>query len=229
MCKLLAVGSVIAAALMVAIAAGATTPGPADLATSNLNTAPGHLTALKGKAAYQASAFPLAVRVTPPDGTWAGSQWTTSSHGKRMFGWLAVGHGGTTATSPPDGLITIVTAFGSTRSVAATVARIRAGGSGITFEASTPVTIAGFSGTQFDGNVWGIYGHTFVPFTPKTHGASPADSWHIDKDEAFHFDVLSVRGKTVVAFLESFGLSADQFPAFLTDASRVLGSLAFPR
>lgn len=227
--KLLVISPVIAAALTIAIAAGATTPRPADLATSNLNTAAGHLTALKGMTSYQASAFPIAVRLTTPDRSWTGSQWTTSSHGKRMFGWLAVGHGGTTATNPPDGVITIVTAFGSTPSVAATVARIHAGGSGITFEAASPITIAGFSGTQFDGNVWGIYGHTFVPFTPKTHGASPADSWHIDKGEAFRFDVLTVRGKTVVAFLESFGLSTDQFPAFLADASRLLTSLAFPR
>ena len=80
---------------------------------------------------------------------------------------------------------------------------------------------------QFDGNVWGVFGHSFVPFTPKTRGASPSDSWHIDKGEAFRFVVLSVKGKTVVVFEESFGLAADQFPTFLMDANRVLASLRF--
>jgi hypothetical protein len=77
------------------------------------------------------------------------------------------------------------------------------------------------------GNVWGIFGHSFVPFTPTTHGASPSDSWHTDKDEAFRFIVLAVKGKTVVLFEESFGLPADQFPAFLTGANRMLASLRF--
>ena len=72
-----------------------------------------------------------------------------------------------------------------------------------------------------------MFGHSFVPFTPKTHGASPSDSWHIDKGEAFRFVVLSVKGKTVVVFEESFGLAADQFPTFLRDANRVLASLRF--
>ena len=215
--------------LVVAIlaVAGVAAAAPPELATSNLNTPAGKTTALAAKTVYQASSFPLGLHLTAPDGTWAGSQWTTSSHGKRTFAWVAVGHGGTTATSPPQGVITIMTAIGPTPSVSATVARIRQGGSGITLQKASPARVAGYGGTRFDGNVWGVFGHSFVPFTPKTHGASPSDSWHTDKGEAFRFIVRGVKGKTVVVFEESFGLSADQFPAFVTDANRVLASLRF--
>ena len=121
----------------------------------------------------------------------------------------------------------IVTAIGPTPSVSATVARIRTGGGGITFETPSPAKVAGYTGTQFDGSVFGIFGHTFVPFTPKTHGAAPSDAWHIDKGEAFRFTVISVKGKTVVVFEESFGLPAKQFPSFLPGASHLLASLRF--
>ena len=215
--------------LVVAIlaSAGVAAAAPPELATSNLNTPAGEMTALAAKTVYQASSFPLGLRLTAPDGTWAGSQWTTSSHGKKTFAWVAVGHGGTTPTTAPKGVITIITAIGPTPSVSATLARIHQGGGGITFQKTSSARVAGYTGVQFDGNVWGVFGHSFVPFTPKTHGASPSDSWHIDKGEAFRFVVLSVKGKTVVVFEESFGLAADQFPTFLTDANRVLASLRF--
>src|SRR5947208_5662328 len=172
-----------------AVAGAASAAAPRDLATSNLNTPAGHMTALGAKTMYQASAFPIPLRVTTPDGTWTGSQWTTSSHGKATFGWAAVGHGGTSATNAPKGVITVVTSFGATPSVSSTIARIRSEGSGATFEDPSPVKVAGYSGTRFDGAVFGIYGHTVVPFTAKTGGASPSDSWHVDKGEAFRFIV----------------------------------------
>ena len=117
--------------------------------------------------------------------------------------------------------------IGPSPTVSATVARIHQGGSGITFQKTSPTRVAGYSGTQFEGNVWGVFGHSFVPFTPKTHGASPSDSWHIDKGEAFRFIVLNIKGRTVVVFEESFGLPAEQFPAFVKQAARVLASLSF--
>ena len=215
--------------IVVSLAAAgvANAAAPRDLATSNLNTPAGHMTSLAAKTMYEARAFPIPIRVTPPDGTWAGSQWTTSAHGKATFGWVAVGHGGTSATSPPRGVITVVTSFGATPSVSATIARIRSEGSGATFEDPSPVTVAGYAGTRFDGNVWGIYGHTVVPFTAKTGGASPSDSWHVDKGEAFRFIVLNAKGKTVVVFLESFGLAPDLFPGFVTSSARLLATLRF--
>ena len=136
-------------------AAGVATAAPPELATSNLNTPAGKLTALTAKTVYQASSFPLGLRLTAPDGTWGGAQWTTSSRGKKTFAWAAVGRGGTTATSAPKGVITIITAIGPTPSVSATVARIHQGGSGITFQKPSAARVAGYTGTQFDGNVWG--------------------------------------------------------------------------
>jgi len=41
--------------------------------------------------------------------------------------------------------------------------------------------------------------------------------------------VLNVRGKTVVIYIENVALPANQFPAFLTKANRILGSLRFPK
>ena len=42
----------------------------AQLATSNVNTRAGRLTALKAGVTYQASAFPIPLRITPRDTTW---------------------------------------------------------------------------------------------------------------------------------------------------------------
>jgi hypothetical protein len=209
------------------VAIDAAIAAPNELATSNLNTPAGKMTRLAAKTSYRAGSFPLGLQLTAPDGTWAGSQWTTSSKGQTTFAWAAIGHGGTAATSAPRGLVMIATAIGTTRSVSATVARIRTGGGGITFGTTSPAKMAGYTGTQFDGNVFGSFGHTFVPFTPKTHGAAPSDAWHIDKGEAFRFTVISVRTKTVVVFEESFGLPAKQFPGFLTGAKQLLATLQF--
>jgi len=226
---LFGIAAVAGAATTAAVASG----NPPELPMSNLNTAAGNLKTLKGGVSYQASSFPVALRVTVPDGTWGGAQWKTSSHGKPAFGWAAVGH---PPLDNPRGVISLETAFGPTPSVAATVARLRAGGShapetnigGTTFQEPSPVKLAGYSGRQFDGNVWGIYGHTFIPFSPKTHGASPPDSFRLEKAELFRIIVLNVRGKTVVLLLENWKLPAEQFPTFLTSANKLLKSLKFP-
>lgn len=202
---------------------------------SVLNSPAGKLTKLKAGVTYQASAVPIALRVTTADGSWAGAQWRSSAHGKPAFGWAAVGQG--PVDKPPRGLIEIVTALGPTPPVAATIARLRTGGShlpeskigGITFQEPSPVKIAGHSGRQFDGEVWGKFGHGFIPFSPKTHGGSPSDYLRLDKGEAFRIIALNVRGKTVVLLLESAVLPADQFPAFLTSANRLLKTLKFPQ
>ncbi len=155
---------------------------------------------------YQASSFPLGLRVTAPDGSWSGTQWRTTSRGKPAFGWAEFGHG--PGSTPPRGVVELETAYGPTPSVAATIARLRRGGShlpashvgGITFQAASPVNLAGYPGRQFDGTVWGIYGHTFVPFSATTGGASPADSFRADQGEVFRLVALNVNGKTVVLF-----------------------------
>lgn len=208
--------------------AAATGGSRPELLTSAKSLAP-----LKAGVAYQASSFPLRLRLTAPDSSWLGAQFKAASHGLPAFGWVVVGH---PPLAKPRGVIAIETAFGPTHSVAATIANLRYGGSslpethlgGVEFGAPRPVKIAGYSGQQFDGQVWGKFGHTFLPFSPHLRGpASPPDSDHLQRGEAFRFIALNVRGKTVVLGLESLGLPADQFPVFLTSARQLLQSLAF--
>src|SRR5262245_53269984 len=40
---------------------------------------------LKADVTYQASTFPIAIRITPRDRTWFGAQYLTGSHGKSAF------------------------------------------------------------------------------------------------------------------------------------------------
>ena len=90
------------------------------------------------------------------------------------------------------------------------------------------VTVAGFAARQFDGTA-GASGHVFVPFSPPTHVAAFfADALYVDPGETFRIDVLDVRGKTVVVFVDSAGLPAARFPDFLARAEQILGSLRFP-
>ena len=212
------------AALGITVASSRAAGGPVELTTSNVTPA-GKLTALRAGSVYRASTFPVALRMTAPDGGWGGAQWRTTSYGKPAFGWVAV------ARAPfekPRGAIEIVTAFGPTPSVAATMARVRSEGSGATFGKPTPITLAGYTGTQIDGSVFGKWGHMFVPLTPRTGGASPTDSWRLEQGEAFRILVLDVRGKTVVLLLDSVALPAADFPSFLTQAERLLRALRFP-
>jgi hypothetical protein len=215
------------AALGVTVASSHADATPPDLLKSTpkgTQAAP-----MKPGATYQASLFPIALRITP-NSAWWGDQYRTTARGKPLFGWAQFARPGV------KGAISLVTAYGPTPSVAATIARLQTGGShapatnsgGTEFRAASPVKIAGYSGQQFEGDVWGIYGRKWVPFTPNTHGASPADAWEMHEGEAFRIIALDVRGKTVVVFLESAELPAAQFPAFLASAARLLGSLRFP-
>jgi len=72
----------------------------------------------------------------------------------------------------------------------------------------------------------------FIPFTPPSHGAAgggAADLIEMDgADHPFRFDVLNVRGKTVVVLVGSLVLSPNAFTAFREKADRLLRSLRFP-
>ena len=223
-----ALAGALSAALGVTVAAAHSAPYGAiaiDLPVSNLNTPAGGLTALRAGTTYRASSFPLGLHVTTPDGSWAGSQWKTSSRGRPAFGWAGLGHGH--GLTPPQGLIEIVTAFGTTPPVATILSRLHSAGGGATFGPATRVKLGGLAAWQFDGNVFGVYGHAFVPFSPKTGGASPPDTYKLEQGEAFRVIVLSARGKRVVVFMDSAQLPADQFPVFLVSAQRFLASLRF--
>jgi len=182
--------------------------------------------ALKAGITFQASLFPLVLRVTPPDATWFGGQGKIVTQKRGSFGWVEF------LQSPPGnplGAISMITSLGTTPSVAATVARLRTGGSGATYQATSPVRVAGFSGSQFDGRVVGK-SHTFIPFSPLSHAARfHPDAYRFSNGEVFRIIVFDVRGKTVVLLLENAALPADQFPAFLASARRILGTLRFPR
>ncbi len=230
----------------IAASAAATTPKPRELPVSQLLTSAGELTTLRSGVTYQAGAFPIPLRLTPPDGSWAGAQWQSGrlpaeqatrlgikdEGGPPHFGWVAVGHGGTSPTLLPRGLIVIMTAYARTPSLAATVNGLRTRGHGALYEPTTPVKVAGFSGVQFDGQrILTATNHIFVPFSPRSHGGgafpSSRDAFQV-YGPVFRLIVLNVRGKTVVVFIDSVALTVEQFPAFLTKADQMLESIRFP-
>ena len=229
-------------------ASGSTRAGaPIDLAVSSLLFShSATLTRLRARRTYQATKFPFPIRLTPPDASWSGAQWKTGrlypAFAERLgiadggdpphFGWVAVAHAGSSLTAPPLGLVTIVTANARTPSVAATVRSLRTRGHGATYGPTSRVTIAGFRGTQFDGEIVGPkrdhIGHIFIPFTPSTHGAHYYPDEYPVYGDVFRISVLNVHGKSVVVFAENAALPADQFPAFLTKTNQILASLRFP-
>src|SRR6266487_1955642 len=130
----------VAAAVSLASTAGATGL-PRDLAklANNDVNAP----ALTAGVTYQASLFPLALRVTAPDGSWFGGQGKTITEKRGSFGWVEFLH---SAPGKPLGAISMITSYGPTRSVAATVAQLRTGGSGATYQATSHVELGGYAG-----------------------------------------------------------------------------------
>jgi hypothetical protein len=219
------------AALALVVASQALTVAAPQLPFSNLNTETGKLSPLKAAVAYQASKFPLALRVTAPDATWLGAQWKLSARGFHstkppFFGWVALSDSFQNAA--PQGLIEIFASYVRTPSVAVTVRNLKFG-HGATYQATSPTTLAGFSGSQFEGTVTGKT-HTFIPFTKRQNIARYyGDANHLDKGEMFRIMVLNVRSRTVVVYINSAALPPADFPTFLTKATNVLKSLKFPR
>jgi hypothetical protein len=215
----------------------AASPQSTDLPISYIFTPSGHLSPLRSDATYRASEFPIPIRLTPPAPGWSGVQWKSGTEyfhggGPPNYGWIHLARG--PATAVPQGLISIMTAYGRTPSVAATVNVLRTRGRGATYEAASPVTLAGFSGLQFDGQVVGAknvdhVGHFFVPFSPRSHSAKYYPDEYPVYGDAFHIAVLDVRGRTVVIYVENVALPSDRFPAFLQQADAILRSLRFPR
>ena len=226
---------IVAGAVWVEAATGTNTAS--QLPVANLQTPNGFPSRLIAGATYQAtSQFPIALRVTPPDGSWSGAQWKTARltgdrGGPPFFGWAAFQQG--SPKLAPKGIVVIMTAYAGTPSVAATVSGLRTRGHGATYQATSTVKVGGFSGIQFDGQV--VTKHIFVPFSPPSSGggAYPGklDAYEVAHNQAggtFRVIVVNVRGKTVVVYLDSAALSSDQFPAFLTKATDILKSLRFP-
>src|SRR5712691_6165340 len=80
---------------LLAVSATATTPKLPELPASDLLTPAGRMATLHSRVTYQASQFPFALRVTPPDGSWSGVQWKSHSDryggGPPFYGWAALG------------------------------------------------------------------------------------------------------------------------------------------
>jgi hypothetical protein len=234
MCRkqILVVGILVAASLV----AGATAASRLrDMPHSYLIAPEGKLTPLHIHTTYKGSLFPIGIRITPTVSGWAGAQWKSGTEffrggGPPNFGWFHVGHG----TGTPQGLVSIMTAYKRTPSVAATVNVLRTRGHGATYEASTPVKLAGLTGVQFDGAIVGAknadhIGHLFIPFSAKSKAAKYyPDSYPVYGD-LFRVIVLNVRAKTVVIYIENVGLAPESFPTFLDQAETILQSLRFPR
>lgn len=225
--------ALVAAVVCAVVAATAAATGtPQELLRNVFLTPSGHVAKLAAGATYKASDFPLGLRVTAPDGSWFGAQFKGDSSYQHKKSTVAPFYGWVTFeqrhTQPAQGIVNLMTPYGPTPSVAATVARLRTGGHGATYEASSPVKLGGYSGVQFDGQVVGKE-HAFIAFTAKTNeGAWHPDAIWMGKGEVFRIIVLGVRGKTVVVSLENANLPADQFPDFLTEADKILHTLKFP-
>lgn len=221
--------------LLVACTSAAASSGPTPLPTSYLFGPNGLATSLQAGVTYQANrSFPIPVRITPPDASWSGAQWRTSAHGEHskkapFFGWADVEQGAPQKGAPPHGALTITTSFTRTRSAVAIAKYLRTRGHGATYEASTPVRIAGFSGVQFDGTIEARE-HAFIPFTAQSRNARfYGDAFYVGKGTVFRIIVLQVRTKAVVIYFDSGALPVDEFPAFTTKASTILSTLRFPK
>jgi len=232
MTRLLLAGAVLACCLP----AVATASTPPDLFQSYFISQDGRSVPLRSGVAYRASLFPLPIRVTATGQGWRGAQWKSGSEyfrggGPPNYGWVHLARG--PATGTPRGLISIMTAYAHTPSAAAVANVLRTRGHGATYEATSPVSIAGFSGVQFDGRITGAknvdhIGHYFIPFSPSSHAAKYYPDEYPVYGDVFRVIVLDVRGKTVVVYIENVALSPQQFPAFLSKAQQLLGLLRFP-
>lgn len=237
--------SVVLAAGCIGAGAAASSALP-DISQSYLFSPAGKLTPLRAGVTYRATQFPLPLRVTPPDGRWAGAQWkqnrfppdeiklrhlTCSTNpavcAPPYFGWVTFGN--SPPTAPPQFIVLLLAGYSRTPSVAATVENLRTRGHGATYGPTAPVTLAGFAGVQFEGQIVGSR-HVFVPFSPRTNKATGfPDAIEIDGVHPCRFDVLDVRGKTVVIFVGSLVLSPEQFASFLPRADQLLGRIRFPK
>jgi hypothetical protein len=212
---------VAAAAAAAAIAPAAPARAPRDLLKSPTRFAP-----LEPRTAYGASLFSPTVRITPPGAGWQGGQRVD-----HRYGWITLVYRADDAER--GGALSIVAAPGSRQTAAATLQLLRterAAGTnvGIDVTAVTPLSVGGFPGKQLEGTVIGQFGHTFVPFSGHSHGASGSagDHYRVPHGVAFRIVVVDVRGHTVVAFEDSDRPQVNL--DFSAEAAKMLSALRFP-
>ena len=157
---------VVAAIASVVAAKAATASKLPELPLSYVICPTGKSIPLQAGVTYQASKFPIALRLTPPDGSWSGGQWKTGSSGCQVsegrfigyppfYGWVSFGQG--SGASPPRGSVVISTSHGPTPSAATAVNRLRNGlpRNEATYQPTRRTRLAGFYGYQFDGQIVG--------------------------------------------------------------------------
>ena len=233
------------AALITGGAALAAADGaPVDLYNNHDN---GNDHPLASGVTYRASLFPLAITVRPTDGLWRGSQWVEKNglvEGTQRtggtYGYVQLHH---TYGRDPNGkisswglgLLTIQTGVAPTRSVQATMQRLRVRLGDVRAGAVTNVRVAGFSGLSYDGRLKNGAGsiHRFVPFSSSDGSKPSTDSYKIEanygKGGAFKIIVLDAHGKTVVIYLDSFTAPKAKFPVFLGFADKILSTMTLSR
>lgn len=221
------VSALVAVLLCCGASVAAQAGGPQrELPKNDFLASAGHVGNLAAGITYTGSTFPVPISVTTPDATWGGAQWKYDSsfqHKKQTvppyWGWVTFEQHG------HKGAITIMTAYGHTRSVSAVVKSFETRGHGATYAETSAVKLGGYPGVQIDGTVEGAE-HAFIPFSPKTNKAAwYPDAYYLNKGEAFRIDVIGVHGKTIVVYIENLDLAAAQFPEFLTKADTLLKTL----
>jgi hypothetical protein len=214
-----ALASILAAAAVAATAAAAGATELPTLPNDDADAKP-----VRAGTTYSAGSFPLALRITPPDGSWLAGQETIVTAKRGSFGSVEFMHAPAAA---PLGAISMIASVDGTPSVATAVAQLRSA-KGATFGPTTPTRLAGFSGSRLDATV-GAKRAIFVPLSPPSHAARyHPDAYVFDAGEVLRFVVLDVRGKTVVLLIENAGLPADRFGTFLDSAGGLLSTLRFP-
>jgi hypothetical protein len=203
------------AAVLVAPAAALASGGPHDLSRGFEKFAP-----LK-PSVYRATLFAPRSTFTIPSADWNGAQWVERGADVVALAWRK-----------HNGGVLMISAPASTQSAAVTVQRLRTERAtgpdvGIDLQPNVPITIGGVRGTQFDGTVPGKYGHTFVPFSGKSSGASSSFGDHdrVPDGDAFRIVVLDAHGKVVFVEIDSDAPSQD--PVLLAEAMKIVRSLRF--
>jgi hypothetical protein len=243
-------------ALLVVLAASAvaTASGPVDLhdgGDPHEGIGQGDGQGLQRGVTYQATAFPLAVHLRPPDVRWEGAQFESGRFKFVQLHHLRTGSVGLDGW----GFITLEASTGPTPSPAATIRRLHATPH-IDVSSIKATRVASFAGQTFDATIVGTdrppvcrtircaQGVSFAPFTTNHHcgfcnntmKGETQDVKFAGTGQLFRIIVVGVRGKTVVIYLESAFASSVQrrfppsktYPTFLPYAKQMLATLRFP-
>jgi hypothetical protein len=175
---------------------------------------------------YAASLFAPPALIKTTAAGWAGSQYL-----KTRYHWLQLVYRGDDAAR--GGGMSSVSAPGTKQSAATTIQllhTVRASSPqvGIKVGSVTDVTLHGYPAKQFDGEVTGPEGHTFVPFSGKSNGSSEAagDHFKLLHNDLFRIIVTTIKGTPVVFFLDAGGapkLNAE----FLRESARIINAMRF--